>query len=86
MLDIFYKPSFIKQYDKLEKSLKEEVKEKIVLFRNTRNHKLLKVHKLHGRLKNFWSFSVNYKYRIVFEYGRSKKVYLVDIGDHDIYK
>lgn len=85
-MDIFYKPSFIKEFNKLEKDLKEEVLEKIEMFKNISNHKKLKVHKLNGRFNKFYSFSVNYNYRIVFEYKTKKEIHFLDIGDHDIYK
>ncbi|OHA47434.1 MAG: hypothetical protein A2541_02325 [Candidatus Taylorbacteria bacterium RIFOXYD2_FULL_36_9] len=86
MLEINYKPSFICLYNEAEVSLQGEIKEKIVLFRNRSNHKSLKVHKLHGTLKGCYSFSVNYKIRIVFEYLSKKEVSLLAVGDHDLYK
>jgi len=86
MIQISFKPTFVKQMNKLEKELVEEVFEKIELFKNEKNHKLLKVHKLHGKLSEHFSFSVNYKFRIVFKYERKGQVVFLDIGDHDIYK
>lgn len=71
---------------KLEKSLQDEVFEKIELLKSTENHRVLKVHKLHGELRNCFGFSVNYKIRIVFEYESKNSVILLAIGDHDIYK
>ncbi len=86
MLEINYKPSFISLYEEAEVSLRVEIKEKIALFRNKNNHKSLKVHKLHGKLKTCYSFSVNYKIRIVFEYLSKNEVALLALGDHDLYK
>ncbi|MBK5215892.1 MAG: type II toxin-antitoxin system mRNA interferase toxin, RelE/StbE family [Candidatus Pacebacteria bacterium] len=85
-MEILYKPTFIRQLNKLNEDLQEEVLEKIGLFNNKDNHVLLKVHKLHGELKEFYSFSVNYKIRIVFIWSDNNKVILVSIGDHDVYK
>ena len=70
-------------YKELPSSLKDEVKDKIFLFRNKENHQKLKVHKLHGDMKNFFAFSVNYKIRIVFEYESKKTVNLLYVGGHD---
>lgn len=70
-------------YKGLEPTLKEEVKEKIYLFQDSKNHTSLKVHKLHGDLKNCYSFTVNYKIRIVFEYENKNTVNLLYIGNHD---
>ncbi|HEY4479278.1 MAG TPA: type II toxin-antitoxin system mRNA interferase toxin, RelE/StbE family [Candidatus Paceibacterota bacterium] len=84
-MEIVYKPTFVRQFDKLELTLQEETLEKITLLKNTKNHKLLKVHKLHGPLAGRYSFSVNYKIRIVFSYTGRKEVVLLAIGDHAVY-
>jgi mRNA-degrading endonuclease YafQ of YafQ-DinJ toxin-antitoxin module len=84
MIHITYAPSFVRRYKKLHIDLKAEVKEKIVLFQDVQNHPALKVHKLGGGLENTFSFSVNYKIRIIFEYGDVKnKANLLLVGDHD---
>lgn len=86
MLIVSFKKTFVKQMHKIEKALSDEVFEKIELFRNEKNHQLLKVHKLHGRFSDCFSFSINYKTRIVFQYESKKEVVFLAIGDHDIYK
>jgi mRNA-degrading endonuclease YafQ of YafQ-DinJ toxin-antitoxin module len=85
-MEIEYKPSFIREYNKLPLELQEEVLEKIELFKNPANHKQLKVHKLHGVFANCYSFSVNYKYRIVFSRDSKTVCSFLAIGDHDVYK
>lgn len=85
-LTIRFTPEFVKSYNKLEKDLQSEVKVKIDLFKDVSNHKNLKVHKLHGRLKTNHSFSINYRYRVIFKYLDKKTIAFVSIGDHDIYK
>jgi len=82
-LSIQYAPTFIRMYRRLHQDLREEIKRKIVLFQNTTNHKQLKVHKLKGLLENTYSFSVNYKIRIVFEYDTRNTVNLLYVGNHD---
>jgi mRNA-degrading endonuclease YafQ of YafQ-DinJ toxin-antitoxin module len=86
MLKISFKATFVKQINKLEKALIDEVFEKIELFKNQENHKLLKVHKLHGGFLGCFSFSVNYKIRIVFEHGIKNEIVFLAIGDHDLYR
>ena len=87
MIDIFYAPSFVRMYKWLPSSLKEEVKEKIDIFKKKENHIKLKVHKLKGNLQNTYSFSVNYQIRIVFEYENQHRVNLLYVGNHDgLYK
>ncbi|MDZ8189642.1 MAG: hypothetical protein RMX96_32995 [Nostoc sp. ChiSLP02] len=43
----------------------------------------LKTHKLSGKLKNLWSFSVDYDDRVVFYFTDDGDVVFVDIGSHD---
>ncbi len=81
-----YKPSFIREFKKLPKDLREEASERMELFKDKKNHKKLKVHKLKGKLKDFYSFSVTYSHRIVFMYEGKEEVVFLGIGDHDVYK
>lgn len=85
-IKVHYKPSFIRQLKKLPLGLQEEVIEKIELFKNIDNHQRLEVHKLKGRLKKFYGFSVDYKNRVVFEYLSDGEIVLLAVGDHEIYK
>lgn len=80
------RPEFIRVYGRLELTLQEEVRERVFEFRERVNHGRLKVHKLHGRMEGRLSFSVNYKYRIVFKYIDKNTAEFLTIGDHDIYK
>ena len=43
----------------------------------------LKTHKLSGKLKDFWSFSVDYDERVLFYFTEDEKAVFVDIGSHD---
>ena len=52
MITVAYKVTFVRQFDALEEGLQNEVLEKIELFKNPKNHKQLKVHKLHGPLQD----------------------------------
>lgn len=83
---VAFTPSFLNQLSKLESDLREEVISKIELFKDKKNHKQLKTHKLKGRLAGRFSFSVDYKYRIVFKYFSKDEVILLSVGDHNIYR
>lgn len=85
MLIVSFKPSFLRKMGRLDTDFKEEVFEKVNLLKDNRNHRILKVHKLHGKFSDYFSFSVNYKTRIVFEYVSKNEVALLTIGDHTIY-
>jgi len=43
----------------------------------------LKTHKLSGKLKDYWSFSVDYDERVLFYFTEEEKAVFVDIGSHD---
>ena len=86
MLMVFYTPGFIREYDKLPKGLQQEVKERIELFRTDPRHPFLRVHKLKGALRKRWSFSVNYSFRIVFEYDSKNSIALLAVGNHSVYE
>ena len=85
-MNIRYKSSFIRQLKKLELSLQHEALRKIELFKDPSDHKQLRVHKLRGRLKGSYSFSIDYKNRIVFEYEKDGSAALMAIGDHEVYE
>jgi mRNA-degrading endonuclease RelE of RelBE toxin-antitoxin system len=84
-MKIFYHPRFKKVYKKLSAELKSKAEIKENLFRNNSFHPSLGTHKLCGKLKNQWSFSIDKKYRILFEFDNSDVIFL-DVGDHEIYK
>ena len=86
MLQVHFKPSFIRQVNRLPKALQDELIEKIALFKNSRNHRALRVHKLHGHLKDCYGFSVNFRFRVVFEYTSKTEAVLLAIGDHSMYE
>ncbi|WP_239121239.1 MULTISPECIES: type II toxin-antitoxin system YafQ family toxin [Spirulina sp. CCY15215] len=46
-------------------------------------HPSLKTHKLSGKLKKLWSFSVDYDNRVLFYFMEDEKAVFVDIGSHD---
>ncbi len=84
-MKIYYHPQFAKSYKLLDKQIKTKAETKEKLFRENTFHYSLKTHKLVGKLKNQWSFSVDNKYRILFEFD-SRDVIFLDIGTHEIYK
>jgi proteic killer suppression protein len=85
MIKIYFHPQFKKSYKKLPLTIKKkaEIKEKI--FRKNPFHPSLKTHKLKGKLKDIWSFSVDNKYRIIFIFDNNDVIFL-DIGGHEIYE
>lgn len=45
--------------------------------------KRLKTHKLSGKLKDLWSFTVEYDLRVIFFFTKDRNVVFIDIGNHD---
>lgn len=84
-MKIVYSSKFAREYRKLSLKVKElaEIKEEI--FRANPFDFSLKTHKLKGGLKGFWSFSINQKFRIIFEFADDNEVWFHSIGDHAIY-
>ena len=85
-MNIAYTPQFLRMFKKLEPALQEEAIEKIELFTKDSNHSQLKAHKLQGKLKNRYSFSINYQTRIIYIFLTKTEVAFLAIGDHDVYK
>ncbi|MCF7906368.1 type II toxin-antitoxin system mRNA interferase toxin, RelE/StbE family [Patescibacteria group bacterium] len=84
-MKINYSAIFIKKYKKLPKNIKILAEKKEIIFKINPFEKGLKTHKLSGKLSNFWSFSINYKYRIIFEFIKKDEINFLFIGKHDIY-
>jgi mRNA-degrading endonuclease RelE of RelBE toxin-antitoxin system len=81
-----YAPSFLRALKTLPPDLQEEVVEKVSFLMDRKHHRMLKVHALKGKLRGRFSFSVNYRTRIVFQWQKTNSVVLLAIGDHDVYR
>ncbi len=84
-MKILYHPRFKRAYKKLSAELKSKAEIKEKLFRDNPFHPILDTHKLHGKLKNYWSFSVDKKYRVLFEFDNADVIFL-DVDNHDLYR
>lgn len=86
-MEIMYSSKFAREYKKLPKNIKDTAEEQEAVFRKNPFDQKLKTHKLKGKLSGFLSFSIGYKYRIIFEFTKDKNmVYFHSVGDHDIYE
>lgn len=84
-MKIFYHLRFKNSYRKISSTVQKKAEKREVIFRKDPFDRRLQTHKLHGELKNLWSFSVDDKYRILFEFDDSDVIFL-DIDDHDVYR
>lgn len=83
---IEYSSNFVKQFKKLAPQIQKQTIEAEKLFKKDPFIKRLKTHKLSGRLVGLWAFSINYKYRIIFEFLSKGKILFYKIGSHEIYR
>ena len=86
-MKILYLSKFEKQYKALSAKVKNLAEEREKIFRKNPFDSRLKTHKLHGKLSSFLAFSINYEYRIIFDFLDKKKniVRFYSVGRHDIY-
>ena len=82
---ILYHPNFESAFQSLSRVIQEKAVAREMLFRDNIFHPLLKTHKLKGRLAGLYSFSIDFKYRILFKFYKESIIFL-DIDDHDLYK
>jgi mRNA-degrading endonuclease RelE of RelBE toxin-antitoxin system len=83
---IFYAPEFQRDYKKLPEVVKKQLKLKGQLFEENPFHPLLRTHKLTGVLSGLWSFSVDFRHRVIFEFLSGREVLLLRVGNHSIYR
>jgi addiction module RelE/StbE family toxin len=85
-MEIIYSSRFAREYKRLPNNIKDVAEKQEIVFREDPFDPRLKTHKLKGRLSGFLSFSIGYKYRIIFEFAKDKNaVHFHSVGDHDIY-
>ncbi len=86
-MEVSFSDSFKKVFRKRVKSteIESEFWIKLELFINDPFNIKLKTHKLSGKLKDLWSFSIEHDHRVVFYFTKDKPkmAVFVDIGTHD---
>jgi len=86
-----YKIVFTKSYVKRAKKFAKKHPELLKQYRNTLhllelnpNHPALKLHKLNGKLSDYYSVSINYSYRITIDFIiKEKEIIPISIGKHE---
>jgi len=86
MLKLQYAPVFFKQFKKLNPLLQELVVQRVELFKDRKNHRLLDIHKLKGAMRGRLAFSIDFHNRVVFIWLSAGEAALLAVGDHDIYR
>jgi len=83
---IYYTSIFLKQLTKIPARFKEEFDKQEKIFKIDPFDARLKTHKLKGKLKDYWAFSISRSHRIIFEFIKKDTVLFYKIGTHGIYK
>ena len=85
MIEIAFNSSFKRAFKKKvagNKNLEIQFWERVELFKSNPFDPKLKTHRLSGRLKDLWSFSIEYDLRVVFYFAGDQRAVFVDIGSH----
>jgi addiction module RelE/StbE family toxin len=86
-MEVSFSESFKRVFRKRVKSteIESEFWNRLELFINDPFDSKLKTHKLSGKLKGLWSFTIEYDIRVVFYFtnDKPKKAVFIDLGTHD---
>jgi addiction module RelE/StbE family toxin len=87
-MTIYYHPRFQRSYKRLDPQIRMTAERRIALFRKDVLDQRLGTHRLHGKLKSLWSFSIDSRYRVLFEFINTSQseVIFLDIGNHSLYR
>lgn len=87
MIEVNFDDSFKQTYKRRIRGnqlLENKFKIKLEIFINNPFDPRLKTHKLSGKLKDLWSFSIEYDQRVIFYFvNNNSKAIFIDIGNHD---
>lgn len=86
MIKIFHTSQFVKSLKRLPENIAILFEDKQSFFIINPFNPILRTHKLKGKLKEYYSFSVNSEYRVIFKLINKDKTLFFDIGTHGIYK
>ena len=74
---------FARKYRKLPHYIKKKTIEREKLFIKNPFNSRLSTHKLHGKKKEEWAYSIDYHYRISFIFVGKDEILYTNIGTHD---
>ncbi len=80
-MKILLHKQFEKQYKKLPKPIKEQLRKRILLLVEDETHPLLHVHQLTGKKLQYESMNVNANYRALFTRSKTEFIFY-EIGTH----
>ena len=81
--DATFEKQWAKYLKKLTEKDKEQLKDRLVIFKEDVFDRRLKTHHLKGNLKEYYAFSLSYSDRIVFKLLDNEEILFIEIGSHD---
>ncbi len=74
----------LKKFFKKHPDIFKKYEKTIYILEANPNHSSLRLHKLEGKLKDFYSISIDMEYRIILDFIIiDNQIFLIDIGSHD---
>ena len=83
---VIYSSRFLRSLRRLGPAYVVLVQEREVIFRKECFDPRLETHKLKGKWRGYWAFSITHSYRVMFEFVDHETVGFVNVGDHTIYR
>lgn len=83
---IFVTSDFRRSFRRLPGNIQELFARKEVWFKADAFDSRLRTHRLHGKLKGFWAYSISHQYRVLFRFVNARTVAYLDVGTHEVYR
>ncbi len=86
MTEVAFSSSFKRAFKKRiegRQPLEGKFWKRLEIFKNNPLDARLRTHKLSGDLQEYWSFSIEYDVRVVFQFATKNRAVFQDIGTHD---
>ncbi|MBD2456938.1 type II toxin-antitoxin system mRNA interferase toxin, RelE/StbE family [Nostoc sp. FACHB-87] len=92
MREIAWSPKSLRDFKRMVRQnpqLRTLIEETLEQLATDPFHPTLKTHKLSGEFAGIWACSIDYSYRILFEFvanqeeGKEDAILLLNVGDHD---
>ena len=86
MIEVTFSSTFQRAFRKRitgNSDLQARFWQKVAQFQQDPFQPKLRTHKLSGKMKNMWSFSIEYDARVIFYFTDDGRAVFVDIGTHD---
>ncbi|MEK7541947.1 MAG: type II toxin-antitoxin system mRNA interferase toxin, RelE/StbE family [Patescibacteria group bacterium] len=82
---IEYTSRYTRSFKKLPRGIQKKTREREAMFTANAFDPRIKTHKLHGMFQDYWAYSVDNKYRVIFRFISGSEALFFDIGLHPIY-